>query len=122
MRRLIAAALVLAACAPRPDAEPEAATTTAAATVAPNVVHIKTTDFAFDAPDTIPAGLTTFHLMNEGPDWHHASLIRIEEGHTMDEAMEAFAAQEAPADGIKVIAAASDVCDEASAPTTRAGA
>ena len=95
MRCLIAAALVVAACAPRPDAEPEA--TSAAATVAPNVVHVKTSDFAFEVADTIPAGLTTFHLMNDGPDWHHASLLRIEEGHTMDEVQEAFAAQQEPA-------------------------
>lgn len=99
MRSLAAVALVLAACGPRSDAAQDAGADSGAAvaaTVAPNVVHIKTTDFAFELPDTIPAGLTTFHLMNEGPDWHHASLVRLDDGHTMADVQAAFTSDEEP--------------------------
>jgi hypothetical protein len=39
-------------------------------------------DFAFEAPDSIPAGLTTFHLVNEGPALHHVQLARLDSGKT----------------------------------------
>src|SRR5438309_11156446 len=32
------------------------------------VIHAK--DFAFDAPDSVTAGWTTFHLVNDGPNLH----------------------------------------------------
>jgi hypothetical protein len=38
----------------------------------PPVVTITATDFAFGAPDTIPAGLTTFRLLNPGREPHQA--------------------------------------------------
>lgn len=37
-----------------------------------NVVVISATDYAFDAPDTIPAGLTTFRMVNAGREPHQA--------------------------------------------------
>lgn len=37
-----------------------------------NIVTITATDFAFGAPDTIPAGLTTFRLVNQGSEQHQA--------------------------------------------------
>ena len=67
-----------------------AATTTAAAPAAPNVVTVTATDFAFDAPAEIPAGVTTFRLVNKGPDIHHVQLVRMEEGKTLDSLMAAF--------------------------------
>ena len=57
-------AFALTACA-RPDASP----------AAPNVVTIIATDYAFAAPDTIPAGLTTFKLLNQGREPHQAVLM-----------------------------------------------
>jgi hypothetical protein len=57
-------AVALTACA-RPAAAP----------AAPNVVNIVATDFAFGAPDTIPAGLTTFKLQNHGKEAHQAVLM-----------------------------------------------
>ena len=44
------------------------------------VVHAK--DFAFDAPDSITAGWTTFHLVNDGPNIHHIQLVRLDSGKT----------------------------------------
>lgn len=69
-----------------------AVTLAAAATGAPRVashapparvVTITARDYAFDAPDTIPAGLTSFRLVNRGPELHHVQLIRLEAGKTM---------------------------------------
>lgn len=55
----------------------------AAATASPRDAHVVTVtarDYAFDAPDTILAGLTTIRLLNRGPEPHHATLIRLENG------------------------------------------
>jgi uncharacterized cupredoxin-like copper-binding protein len=46
----------------------------------PNVLTITSTEYAFGMPDTIPAGLTTFRLINQGKELHHASLVRLGEG------------------------------------------
>ena len=43
-----------------------------AAPPAPNVVTITATDYAFSAPDTIPAGLTTLRMINPGREPHQA--------------------------------------------------
>lgn len=56
---------------------------------APNLVTVTAREFAFGAPATIPAGLTTIRLVNEGKEMHHVQLIRVGEGHTAAELMEA---------------------------------
>lgn len=71
--------LLLAACA---TPEPKPAATTAAE---PPTVTITATDFAFQVPDTVTAGLTRVRLMNAGQDLHHAYLVRLEPGHTVSE-------------------------------------
>jgi hypothetical protein len=70
IRRLALASLAWAVGCSRPA--PQAA--------GPNVVTITATDYAFGMPDTIPAGLTTFRLVNQGKELHHASLVRLGEG------------------------------------------
>lgn len=78
VRPIFAAALaggVLLACAKKPA--PPAAATSA------NVVTVTASDFAFAAPDTIPAGLTTLKLENHGQEVHQLVLIRIDSGKTM---------------------------------------
>lgn len=45
-----------------------------------NVVNIVTTDYAFDMPTTIPAGLTTMRLSNKGKELHHVYLVKVEPG------------------------------------------
>ena len=49
----------------------------------PSVVIITATDYAFNAPDTIPAGRTTFRLVNQGKELHHASLVWLGDGKTI---------------------------------------
>jgi uncharacterized cupredoxin-like copper-binding protein len=48
-----------------------------------NVVTVTASDYAFQAPDTIAAGRTTFHLVNKGPDFHHLWLIKLEQGKSL---------------------------------------
>jgi plastocyanin len=54
---------------------------------APNLVTVTATDFAFAVPTTVPAGLTTVRLVNQGKELHHAQLVRLDEGHTVEELM-----------------------------------
>jgi hypothetical protein len=63
----------------------------------PNVVRISATEYAFGLPDTLPAGLTTFQLVNGGVETHHAVLFRLTEPHTLQEVMAAVAAPAPPA-------------------------
>jgi hypothetical protein len=56
------------------------------------VVEVRTREFAFVLPDTIPAGLTTFHLRNEGRQPHHLMLYRLEPGKTLSDAFRALRA------------------------------
>jgi uncharacterized cupredoxin-like copper-binding protein len=70
---------VVAGCA-KTEKAPETAQPVA---VAPPTVHVTATDFAFEAPDSLPGGLTTFHLMNNGKELHHLVLMRLAEGQTI---------------------------------------
>jgi hypothetical protein len=38
---------------------------------------------SFNGPDTIPAGWTQIRLQNEGPEFYHVQLMRLEEGKTV---------------------------------------
>ena len=51
----------------------------------PAVVTITGTEFAFQAPDTVPAGLVTFKFVNRGQMFHQAQLVRLEKGRTVPE-------------------------------------
>ena len=54
-------------------------------------VTIRARDYVFyDMPDTIPAGATTIRLVNDGPEMHHVWLIRLEEGKTLQDLMDAM--------------------------------
>jgi hypothetical protein len=63
---------------------------------APAVVTITATDFAFQAPDTLEAGATTFRLANMGKEMHHAFLIRLEQGKTPRDLAEAMKGGDGP--------------------------
>lgn len=59
-------------------------------------VTIIARDFAFEAPDTIPAGLTTIHFVNRGPDLHHSMLVRLDGNHTAADFAKAMEADGPP--------------------------
>lgn len=70
----------------------------AAAPSSVNLLTIKTRDFVFyDMPDTIPAGATEIRLENGGPEFHHVQLVRLEEGKTLGDLMQAM--KDAPHNG-----------------------
>ena len=58
--------------------------------IAARVVTLTATDFAFTAPERIPAGATTFHLVNNGKELHHGQLIKLEDGKTLADVAQAL--------------------------------
>lgn len=46
-------------------------------------VDVIAREYAFTMPDTVPAGLVTFRLRDEGREWHHVKLVRLDEGRTL---------------------------------------
>lgn len=54
----------------------------------PNVVNVVASEFAFEMPLTIPAGLTTFELHNRGTIIHHLTIARLDSGKTAGDAVE----------------------------------
>ncbi|HZF66535.1 MAG TPA: hypothetical protein VEZ47_00655 [Gemmatirosa sp.] len=59
---------------------------------ATQVVRIIATDFAFELPDTLRAGRTEVQLVSRGKELHHAAIVRLDEGHTMNDLFAAFKA------------------------------
>jgi uncharacterized cupredoxin-like copper-binding protein len=60
-------------------------TVNTSATEAIPTVVITAHEFAFEAPDSIPAGLTRLHLNNTGHEDHHALLMRLNNGVSLDQ-------------------------------------
>ncbi len=73
----VVAALTACGSQEKPAAAPQAA--------APAAVTIHAKDFAYEAPDTVPAGFVTFTLINDGPGFHHATIVRLDSGKTMSD-------------------------------------
>jgi hypothetical protein len=81
-------ALALTACTMKDQskaADTGAAAPTAVAQSAANTVHIIAKDYSFDAPAQVSAGLTTFHMMNQGKEPHQAGLIKLSDGKTFED-------------------------------------
>lgn len=53
-------------------------------------VTVTASDFQFDAPETIRAGVVKFTLVNKGPSIHHMMVVRLDGGHTLKDVMENF--------------------------------
>ncbi len=88
------AVVAVAAISARTYASSHSADTSAAAdstATAANVVQVVGEDFRFEAPDVIQAGLTEFKFLNKGPALHHMSLVKLNEGKTVDDLRAALA-------------------------------
>ena len=72
--------IVIASCAGQSAAPSSTTPTTAAQPSIPSVT-IKTMDFSFDQPQTIPAGLVDLTLVNNGAQPHQIQLVRINDGN-----------------------------------------
>jgi thiosulfate dehydrogenase len=67
---------------------PSAATSSA---ITGSVVTVHASDFAFDGPDQVPAGMITFRMVNDGPGLHHMDIVRIDSGKTTADLMRVLA-------------------------------
>ncbi len=54
---------------------------------AANVVTVVATEYAFQSPATVPAGLTTIQLVNQGHEVHMMGLTKLEDGKSIAELM-----------------------------------
>jgi hypothetical protein len=90
----VLAGLALASCRSNkpPAAAAGAPDSTPVASATPSAVTVITTDYSFEAPAELPAGLTTFKLVNQGPSIHHVQLVKLNEGKTVDDFMAALKA------------------------------
>jgi hypothetical protein len=82
-KRLLVFLSMLIACGGDQPADDVAST--AAATAAPREIRFTATDFAFEGPRTVEAGLVTVVLDNQVETWHHVQLIRLPEGMTVED-------------------------------------
>jgi hypothetical protein len=89
MRTILTASLLSTAAVAAFSGALRAGVTEGPKTAKANVVTVTTVDYAFQAPDTIAAGRTTLRLVNNGKDFHHIWLIKLEGGHTLPELIEA---------------------------------
>ena len=67
------------------------------------VVTVTGADFTFDAPETIPAGVTEFRFVNKGPSIHHMQILELTGGKTFDDFRAALASQGPPPAWIKML-------------------
>lgn len=84
MRR-VPALLILAAAACAPSADTETPMLVAAP-----VAVFTATEYAFSGPDTLSAGATTFRMVSAGQELHHLTLVRFDDGHTLEEFLAAL--------------------------------
>ena len=86
---------LIAACAPK-DTSTKAAAHDSTVAVAPPVAHqmtINATDYAFDAPDQVPAGMMTIHLVDNGAELHHVAFVKLNDGKTLADIAQAMKSQ-----------------------------
>lgn len=58
------------------------------AAAAPRNVVVIATDYAFQIPDTLPAGATTFHLTNKGKHPHELNIFLLRRGATLKQVLD----------------------------------
>jgi hypothetical protein len=123
---LLLVAGVAAACrSDRPakdTATPSAAETppsnASLSTSAPTTVSVTATDFKLDLPDSIPAGVVTMQLVNQGKEFHHAQLVRFEEGKTAADLAQAMKAEGPPPSWLKFLGGPNGIAPGATANAT----
>src|SRR6187551_3303649 len=80
------ASVTASACSPK-----EGTPAPKSAIDAPNVVTLTATEYSLAAPDTIPAGWTTFRLSNHGTEVHYGHMVRLDPEKTVEELVAAYA-------------------------------
>jgi hypothetical protein len=78
-------ALVVVVLAPACAQQPRQAPQTQAG---PERVTVTATEYAFDIPQTLPPGETTFVLENAGQERHFMEMVRLKGGKSVEELLE----------------------------------
>jgi hypothetical protein len=91
---LVVVLAVLAGCTGSRDAGQDVAANAAgrspadqSSLTAANMVTVVATEYAFQSSAAVPAGLTTFHLVNQGHEVHMMGLTKLEGGKSIAELM-----------------------------------
>lgn len=75
---ILALTLLLGACGPADNSQ-------AASGAQMAQITIKAADYSFEAPAQIEAGLVKISLVNDGREPHHAQIVRLNEGVTLEQ-------------------------------------
>lgn len=67
------------------------------ATAPQAAVTMQLVDFSFVLPDQIKAGPQLWSISNQGTQWHHMSIVRLNKGVTIDQVLAMVMAEEEPA-------------------------
>lgn len=92
---LVATSVGLGACGDNAGDKQAAATPTKFAVTATEAGK----QSRLSVPKSVPAGLVTVELTNRGKAFHEAQLIRLDPGHTPEDALKVIAAEGAPSPG-----------------------
>ena len=91
-RSLLPLVALLAACATK-DASKSANASdskTAVAAAKPHQMTVVATDYKFDAPDEVPAGMMTIHLVDNGSELHHVAFVKLNDGKSVTDIEQAM--------------------------------
>ena len=83
--RAAAAALCLIACSSNDQESNAKASAAIDAASVTNTVTIRGGDFAFDMSSDATAGMVNFKFFNDGPGIHHATIVRLDSGKSVDD-------------------------------------
>src|SRR6266545_3300383 len=78
----------------------------------PAAVTITATDFKFDLPAQIPAGVVSLHLVNHGKELHQAQVIRLENGKTVADFAKAMKENGPPPSWVKFVGGPNGIAPE----------
>jgi uncharacterized cupredoxin-like copper-binding protein len=69
----------------------------------PRLLRLVATDFAFDSPPEVEAGLTRVRLVNHGRAWHYTLMAALPDGATTDDYLiEARSGEDFPASTVDI--------------------
>jgi hypothetical protein len=85
---------LFAACATKDASKTVAASdsTKPIAAAVPHQMTIIASDYKFDAPDEVPSGMMTVHLVDNGAELHHVAFVELKAGKTMADVQQAMKA------------------------------
>ena len=94
-RSLLPLLALLAACATKDASKSANASdsTHTAAAAKPHQMTVVATDYKFDAPDQVPAGMMTIHLVDNGQEMHHVAFVKLNDGKTVADVEQALKTQ-----------------------------